>query len=192
LQKEVSLRERFTPPKPAPVESKPVGFRLARSRFEHYQHQQGDEPAKLISPARPKLWEGHATASGPNSPVLVAPPASRSLHWSQHPSPAKATPPTAPSARRALNRLQSGLHRAENGLSRTPQDAHEGSRLRQQTPASSTRPSYSYAVPALSADENLKVASLGPLHLHSVPIAVAPSHILQCSGRLLVLMHVRK
>lgn len=162
LQKEVSLRERFTPPKPAPVDQKPVGFKLARSRFEHQRHSVDNPRPSLSSPARSRPWEVRATAGAPNSPMLVAPPASRSLHWSQQPSPAKATPPTGPPASRSLHRFQSGLNRTASNVSRTAHQAPEGSRLRQQTPATDTRPVYRYAEPVLSADENLKVSSLLP------------------------------
>ncbi|CAL8470378.1 g9920 [Coccomyxa elongata] len=172
---DVSLRERYTPPKSAA--SKAATFSLARSRFEQQQRAANDAGRPQLSKSSPsaappspqqpppaaaaKLWDRRAAASSSkeieSSPVLVGPPASHSVHWTSQPSPVKPTPPAA--SARNPSRLQRTFHRPEAGLGRSPYDAGEGSRLRQQPPAAAAESlhAYQYSEPAPTSSDNLKV-----------------------------------
>ncbi|BDA44416.1 probable Kinesin-like protein KIN-12E [Coccomyxa sp. Obi] len=175
---DVSLRERFTPPKSAASKAKAANFSLARSRFEQQQRAADDASRPLLSNSSPsvappspqqpppaaaaKLWDRRAAAASSSrevesSPFLVGPPASHSVHWTSQPSPVKPTPPAA--SARNPSRLQRTFHRPEAGLGRSPYDAGEGSRLRQQPPsaAAESRHAYQYSEHASTSSDNLKV-----------------------------------
>ena len=153
----------------------------ATCRFEQQQQQATDDAgrphlsssspsAAPPSPQQPplaagaKLWDRRAAASCSremeSSPFLVGPPASHSVHWTSQPSPVKPTPPAA--SARNPSRLQRSFHRPEAGLGRSPYDAGEGPRLRQQPPAAAaeSRHAFQYAEPAPTSSDNLKVAGL--------------------------------
>ena len=150
-------------------------------RFEQQQPAGEDASRPLLSASSPsaappspqqpapaaaaKLWDRRAAMAAASargetgtSPFLVGPPASHSVHWSSQSSPVKPTPPTA--GARNASRLQRTFHRPEAGLGRSPFEAAEGSRLRQQAPASAALSTYQYSEPAPTSSDNLKVTLL--------------------------------